>query len=141
MIVRINHTGFVVSDLEASARFYEDVVGLTPLPRRERDGGPISQILGYEGTHIKIAEFIHGDYMLELIEYVHPPGSDAHIQERNSFGASHIAFEVEDIFEAYERLISNGAQKLNPPIEIVDGKKGCYLQDPDGNWVELLELN
>ena len=78
--------------------------------------------------------------MLELIEYVHPPGSDAHIRERNAFGASHIAFVVENVFEAYERLIANGAQKLNPPIEIADGKKGCYLQDPDGNWVELLEL-
>ena len=140
MLLKMHHTGFVVSDLDLVARFYEDVIGLTPLPRRERDGGPISQILGYEGTHIKIAEFTHGEYMLELIEYVHPPGLDAHIRERNSFGASHIAFVVEDIDEAYERLLANGAQKLNPPIEIVDGKKGCYLQDPDGNWVELLEL-
>ena len=140
MLLKMHHTGFVVSDLDLVARFYEDVIGLTPLPRRERDGGPISQILGYDGTHIKIAEFVHGEYMLELIEYVHPPGSDAHIRERNSFGSSHIAFVVEDISEAYERLIANGAQKLNPPIEIAEGKKGCYLQDPDGNWVELLEL-
>ena len=146
MLLRMHHTGFVVSDLDVAVRFYEDVVGLTLIGRRERDGGPISQILGYENTHIKIAEFFYGDgeqgtgHQIELIEYVHPPGSDAHIKERNSFGASHIAFEVEDIFEAYERLIANGAQKLNPPIEIVEGKKGCYLQDPDGNWVELLEL-
>ena len=140
MLLKMHHTGFVVSDLETVARFYEDIIGLTPLPRRERDGGAISQILGYEGTHIKIAEFVHDDCMLELIEYVHPPGSDAHIRERNSFGASHIAFEVEDINEAYALLVANGAQRLNPPIEIVDGKKGCYLQDPDGNWVELLEL-
>lgn len=140
MLLKMHHTGFVVSDIDVAARFYEEVIGLTPLPRRERDGSAISQILGYEGTRIKIAEFTHGEYMLELIEYVHPPGADAHIQERNAFGASHIAFVVDDIDAAYERLIANGAQKLNPPIEIVDGKKGCYLQDPDGNWVELLEL-
>ncbi len=141
MIKGMHHTGFVVSDLDASVRFYQDVVGMTLIGRRERDGSPISQILGYEGTHIKIAEFHYGNgHLLELIEYVHPPGSDAHIQERNSFGASHIAFEVEDISAAYEWLIGNGAQKLNPPIEIVEGKSGCYLQDPDGNWVELLEL-
>lgn len=140
MLLKMHHTGFVVSDIDVAARFYEEVIGLTPLPRRERDGGAISQILGYEGTHIKIAEFTHGEYMLELIEYVHPPGLDAHVHERNAFGASHIAFVVDDIDAAYDRLIANGARKLNPPIEIVDGKKGCYLQDPDGNWVELLEM-
>ncbi len=141
MVIGMHHTGFVVSDLDASVRFYEDVVGLTLLGRRERDGASISQILGYENTHIKIAEFHYGDgHQLELIEYVNPPGSEAHIRERNGFGASHIAFVVEDIFAAYERLTANGAQRLNPPIEIVEGKKGCYLQDPDGNWVELLEL-
>ena len=140
MLLKMHHTGFVVSDIDVAARFYGEVIGLTPLPRRERDGSAISQILGYEGTHIKIAEFTHGEYMLELIEYVHPPGADAHVHERNAFGASHIAFVVDDSDAAYERLVANGAQKLNPPIEIVDGKKGCYLQDPDGNWVELLQL-
>lgn len=141
MILKMHHTGFVVSDLEESIRFYRDVLGLTLIGRRERSGAPISQILGYEKTHIKIADFHYGsDYQLELIEYVNPPGTDAHIRERNSYGASHIAFQVEDIFAAYQNLISNGAQKLNPPIQIVDGKKGCYLQDPDGNWVELLQI-
>lgn len=141
MIIGMHHTGFVVSDIDASVAFYRDAVGLTLIGMRERDGGPISQILGYENTHIKIAEFHYGNgHMLELIEYVNPHGADAHIQERNGFGASHIAFEVDDIFAAYERLTRSGAKRLNPPIEIVDGKKGCYLQDPDGNWVELLQL-
>lgn len=142
MIIGMHHTGFVVSDIDASVAFYRDAVGLTLIGMRERDGGPISQILGYENTHIKIAEFHYGNgHLLELIEYVNPPGADAHIQERNGFGASHIAFEVDDIFAAYERLIRSGAKRLNPPIEIVDGKKGCYLQDPDGNWVELLQID
>lgn len=141
MIIGMHHTGFVVSNIDASVAFYRDAVGLTLIGRRERDGGPISQILGYENTHIKIAEFHYGNgHMLELIEYVNPPGAESHIQERNGFGASHIAFEVDDIFTAYERLIGSGAKRLNPPIEIVEGKKGCYLQDPDGNWVELLQL-
>lgn len=141
MVMGMHHTGFVVSDLDASVRFYQDAVGLTLIGRRDRDGGPISQILGYEATHIKIAEFhLGGGHQLELIEYENPRGADAHIYERNGFGASHIAFQVEDVFAAHARLAANGAQPLNPPIEIVPGKKGCYLQDPDGNWVELLEL-
>lgn len=142
MILGMHHTGFVVSDLNASVAFYRDAVGLTLIGTRERDGGPISQILGYPNTHIKIAEFHYGNgHQLELIEYLNPPGADAHIQERNAHGASHIAFVVDDIFAAYDRLAAHGAKRLNPPIQIVEGKKGCYIQDPDGNWVELLQLS
>ena len=48
MIIGMHHTGFVVSDIDASVAFYRDAVGLTLIGMRERDGGPISQILGYE---------------------------------------------------------------------------------------------
>ncbi|MDA0770462.1 MAG: hypothetical protein BZY79_04215 [SAR202 cluster bacterium Casp-Chloro-G4] len=141
MITGMHHTGFVVSDLERSIEFYRDVVGLTLKDTREREGGPISHILGYENTSLKIAELNYGDgYMLELIEYVSPGGSPRTTSERNALGASHIGFTVDDIFATYEHLVAHGGQKLNPPIEIVPGKKGCYLQDPDGNWVELVEL-
>ena len=29
---------------------------------------------------------------------------------------------------------------MNPPIEVAPGKKCCYIQDPDGNWIELIEF-
>jgi hypothetical protein len=32
-----------------------------------------------------------------------------------------------------------GGQKLNPVVKVLDGLKACYLQDPDGNWIELVE--
>lgn len=140
MITGLNHCGLVVKDLEKSVAFYRDVVGLTLADRRERTGGPISQILGYENTHILIADMKFGQHTLELIQYVNPAGQQRPTEERNVFGASHIAFEVDNIQETYQHLVSNGGQKLNPPVEIVPGKKGCYLQDPDGNWIELLEL-
>ena len=50
MIKSINHTGFVVSDLEESTSFYRDVVGLIFLKgheRRGREGAPIAQVVGY----------------------------------------------------------------------------------------------
>jgi len=139
MITGMHHAGFVVRNLEKSVEFYHDVVGLTLMDTREREGGPISHILGYENTSLKIAELHHGDgYLLELIEYVSPTGGLRPTSERNALGACHIGFTVDDIFAAYEHLVANGAEKLNPPIEIVPGKKGCYLQDPDGDWVELV---
>ncbi len=141
MITRIHHTGFVVRDLEKAVEFYRDVIGLTVADTREREGGPISQVVGYEGTHLKIADVWTGDgHKLELIQYVHPAGADRSSSERNTLGASHLAFEVDDIESTYERIVSQGARKLNPPVELVPGKKGCYLRDPDGNWIELVEI-
>ena len=46
----------------------------------------------------------------------------------------------QQIQDVYERLLRHGARKLNPPIEGAPGKWVCYLQDPDGNWIELIEL-
>ena len=36
MITGMNHTGFVVRDVEASAEYYMNVIGLKEVARRER---------------------------------------------------------------------------------------------------------
>jgi catechol 2,3-dioxygenase-like lactoylglutathione lyase family enzyme len=141
MITKMNHTGFVVKDLDRSVAFYRDIVGLKVVATRERQGGPISQIVGYENAHLKIAILgVEDGHLLELIQYVNPPNSSRLSRQRNGLGATHLAFNVDDIAKTYQQLISNGAKKLNPPTEIVPGRKGCYMQDPDGNWIELLEV-
>ena len=142
MITGMNHTGFVVNDVGASADFYMRVVGLKEVARRERDGGPISDVVGYENPHLKVALLgfdENGGHILELIEYVRPPASARPSDERAMIGASHICFDVDDIDSAFQEMIANGAKQLNPPVEVSPGRRVCYLQDPDGNWVELIE--
>ena len=76
VITSMHHTGFVVADLDKSVAFYRDVMGLTVNVSRERKGGPVTQVLGYEDTHLKIALLSIGDgHTLELIQYVHPTGA------------------------------------------------------------------
>ena len=140
MITGMNHTGFVVKDLDKSIEFYRDVVGLTVVATREREGGPISQVVGYENSRIKVALLGKGEgHLVELVQYMHPEGSERPSEERNTLGATHLAFDVEDIEQTYQYLIGNGARSLNPPQELSTSRKVCYLQDPDGNWLELIE--
>ena len=48
MILSMNHTGFVVKNLEESIKFYKDILGLKVTIRRERTGKPIDPTLnGY----------------------------------------------------------------------------------------------
>ncbi|HJO83718.1 MAG: VOC family protein [SAR202 cluster bacterium] len=143
MITGMNHTGFVVGDIDRSVDFYTNTVGLKLIVRRERDGGPISELLAYENTHIKAAILsIDGEdgHVLELIEYVNPSSASRPTTERAVLGASHIAFNVTDIEGTFDRLIAAGAIKLARPVEMGPDRVACYLQDPDGNWVELIEI-
>lgn len=136
----MNHTGFVVRDLDSSLEFYRDVIGLRVVRTLERHGEAISQVLGYEGTHIKGALMGVADgHVLELIQYVHPMGTERHSEERNNLGAAHLAFNVRDIDSTFAQLVSRGARGLNPPAEVAPGRRVCYMQDPDRNWIELIE--
>lgn len=140
MITSMNHTGFVVRDLDSSLEFYRDVIGLGVVSTLERVGEAISQVLGYEGTHIKRALMGVADgHVLELIQYVHPVGTERHSEERNNLGATHLAFNVQDIDQTFALLVSRGARGLNPPTEVAPGRRVCYMQDPDRNWIELIE--
>ena len=141
MIKTINHSGFVVADLERSLAFYRDVVGMKITRTVDRSGPPIAQIVGYEATHLIGVHMSSGTGpTLERIQYLSPRSSRQVTSERNALGASHIAFEVDDIHAAYETLKANGAQIMNPPAELEPGRSGCYIQDPDGNWIELVEI-
>ena len=136
----INHTGLVVSDLEGAIDFYRGVLGLRLVERRERRGGPISQVLGYKDTHIKVADMAAPDgRVIELIHYLHPDPMELPTEERSVLGASHIAFNVEDIDVTLGHLVAGGAQQMNPPADVAPGKRVCYLQDPFGNWLELIQ--
>ena len=142
MITGINHSGIVVEDMERALVFYRDVLGLQVLGRRERDGGPISDVVGDEDCHLTIADVGAGDgCVLGLIQYINPGPGRRPTEERSVLGGSHVAFNVEDISRTYEDLLRGGAQSLNAPVEVAAGKTVCYLQDPEGNWIELIQLS
>ena len=141
MIRGINHAGFVVRDFEAAVRFYEEIVGLRVLDLLERTGTPISQVVGYENAHLRIAKMAAEgeEHFLELIEYVRPTAGERASEERAIIGGAHVAFIVDDIQAAFERVISNGAIRMNPPANIGPGRWACYMQDPEGNWIEFIQ--
>ena len=142
MIKGMHHTGFVVSDLDAAVQFYQDTIGLKIRKRYERTGTPIGQVVGYEHAHLKIALMGAGaDHTLELIQYMSPPPDERPTEERAVLGGNHLAFLVDDIEATHQTLVRGGATALNPPAEVAPGRKACYMQDPDRNWIELLEVN
>jgi len=144
MGVTLNHTGFVVTDIDEAIKFYCDGIGLTVRFQVEVSDAPaLSQLLGYEDVHVKAA-FVGGDdgHSLEIIEYVHPKTEirDAAEQHRrNVTGGTHLAFNVRDMDAVLARIEPMGAKLNAPPVTFMEGLRTVYLQDPWGNWVELDE--
>ena len=140
MIKGFHHTGIVVKNLVNAVAFYKDVIGLTLSASRERKGGLITKIVGYPDVHLKVALLDLGNgHFLELIEYIKPLPEEMATEQRAVIGASHIAFMVTDINETLASVVKNGGVPLNQPVEFIPGRSGCYLQDPDGNWIEFIE--
>ena len=142
MVQQLHHTGFVVRDLDKAVAFYRDIVGLQVISEYERIGPGIDQVVGYADAHLKLALLdLGGGHILELIEYVNPPSDERPTAERNVLGAAHLAFQVKDISATFAKLSSGGAKIMNPPAEIAPGRIVCYFQDPEGNWLEIMEFS
>jgi lactoylglutathione lyase len=145
MLKSFFHTGFVVKDIEASIKFYAEVLGMRIAGRTEREGEFVEQVLAFPGVHIKGGFLDMGEgHQLELIQYLSPPSGENNLH-RNDLGASHLAFFVDDLDMFYRETSQKGIKYNNPPASMFDddeklSRKACYAQDPDGNWLEFVEL-
>ena len=142
----MNHTGFVVSDMERSLEFYQDLLGLKQERNQILEGEFISELVGYPDARLHIVYLGTSDlrHSVELIQYLNPARTPAAMPERHQVGASHLGVIVDDLDAFHRELSSRGVRFVSPPA-IRPGavypmaSKGCYMQDPDGNWLELLE--
>ena len=101
-------------------------------------------ILGYDDVKLRVAIFTHpvNDFVLELFQYQNPPSTKRTL--KNHFvGASHLAFEVEDVDAMHENLKASGFGSINLPVDVVrDGKcvaRAMYALDPDGISIEMFQ--
>ena len=142
----MNHTGFVVADMDRALGFYRDMLGLTEERNLVVDGEYISQLVGYPDAKLHIVYLGVGDmrHAVELIQYLNPVGSPGARTERNGVGASHLGVIVEDLDSVYKDMSAKGVRFVSPPAvrenaEYPWARKACYVQDPDGNWLEFIE--
>jgi lactoylglutathione lyase len=119
--VKYLHTMVRVSDLDASLDFYCDKLGLEELHRKEVDAGRF--------TLVFLAAPGDSEAQIELT-YNWDPET---LRGGRNFG--HIAYRVEDIYAACERLRDGGVAILRPPR---DGYM-AFVRSPDGISIELLQ--
>lgn len=110
---RINHITYNVKNKDAALKWYQEVLGLKQIPKM------------VDSDHL---------YWLQL-----PSGAMVHIIENPdapSLPSHHSAFEVDDIEAARDALLGKGIQTTDIQTRN-DGQRAFYLNDPDGNRIEL----
>lgn len=138
----MHHFGVVVSDLERSVRFYEDVFGARKEWEMEASGEAVSALTRVPGSDVRIAFLRLPNAGLELFEYRRPPGRPYPLQP-NDVGRSHLCLEVDDIDAAYARLQELDVECHFPPQRIDEGVLAGLrffdFSDPDGVPIEIYQ--
>jgi lactoylglutathione lyase len=131
-----NHIGLVVTDLERSKRFYQDVLGFRFWYEIEPPDDVTARLncldvpVGLTASYLVLEGFV-----LELLHYG-APGRTAPYRPRtmNEPGLSHLSVSVDDIHAAAARAVELGGRI----VEESDIGVALFIRDPDGQLVELL---
>jgi catechol 2,3-dioxygenase-like lactoylglutathione lyase family enzyme len=146
MMRGIDHLGLVVADLDRAVEFWCGRLGLRQVSRVTETGPDIASLIGEDSVEIEIADLDAGDgRIIELIRYIRPPGRRVRARGTDP-RSSHIALRVDDLDAALERIQGSQARQisrhpvvLHDPGGAWDGVACCYIADPDGNIVELVQ--
>ena len=126
-IKRIHHVAILTDDFEKSKEFYTEILGFTILAETYRK----------ERKSFKLDLAIDGNYQIELFSF-------PDFKERQSLpeakGLRHLAFEVDDIEEAVNELISKKVSVEEIRTDELTNKKFCFFFDPNGQPLELYEI-
>lgn len=136
MSIEFLHTMIRVSDIDASLKFFCEGLGLTELRRVDNDAGRFTLVFLAAPADIERGQFDGSEKPmpagLPMIELTHN-WDEADYDEGRNFG--HLAYRVDDIYAACERLQKMGVTINRPPR---DGHM-AFVRSPDGISVELLQ--
>ena len=120
--------GIVVQDADASLAFYRDTLGLPFQVKLDMPGGMTMNRLLAGTSVVKLVSFE------ETPKASAPPGGLA-----GATGYRYFTICVENLDEVTADAEAAGYNVPVSPREIRPGIKIAMIEDPDGNWVELLQ--
>jgi catechol 2,3-dioxygenase-like lactoylglutathione lyase family enzyme len=127
-VIGLRHLALTVGDLAACERFYVDLLGFTVEWRPDED----NVYLHLAGDNLALHRYLPRPDALE--------DAAAH-RERRGQHLAHLGIVVprpEDVDAWAAHLASQGRALHAPPRTHRDGARSFYLDDPDGNTVQVI---
>ena len=121
--MQLIHTCYRIGEIDRSVAFYE-ALGFEEIGRMPIRDEAINVFMGLPGDGPRLElTFNHGVDSYEL-----------------GTGYNHIAVTVEDLDVTLERLGRQGIDPEKPPYSVREGgSRICFVRDPDGYRIELIE--
>jgi lactoylglutathione lyase len=145
-ITGIHHFSIGCSDADRSIAFYRDLFGMELMSDREVESdGFVARVTGVEGARVRIVHLRGYGLGFELLEYLAPRG-EQRARAPNDVGSAHLCFIASDLDAVCRTLSEHGVRfrTKGGPVTVIggpnDGGKGVYVEDPDGNAVEVVEF-
>ena len=132
--LKLTHVRLLTDDVEASTRFYRDVLGLEVT--LDAGDGVYKELRGGD----VILGVFRRDLMEQMIGAELPDGSPRRSAKDRGGGAEAVAltFAVDDVDETARALAERGAQLVSEPRDYeVAFLRVAHLRDPDGNLIEI----
>ena len=127
MVKGLGHAAFNVKDMETTVAFYERSLGF----KKAFDiNDPVT------GEPWIVYVYAGGGQFIELFYGAtqENPYSD------DKIGFFHLCVAVDDINEAWNRIVESGAPQDDAPKQGEDLNWQCWTHDPDGIKIELMQL-
>jgi catechol 2,3-dioxygenase-like lactoylglutathione lyase family enzyme len=121
-----DHVTIICADLEATRRFYVDLLGMAEVQR---------PAFKFPGLWFQL-----GNVQIHATGESPESGTAGWGNQAGTVTSRghHIAFQVDDVRAASEIAQANGVRIASPLQQRPDGYKQVYLYDPDGHLVELV---
>lgn len=143
--IRYIHTNLIAKDWKKLAQYYINVFNCKAVPpERDLSGEWIDQLTGISdvkvrGMHLSLPGYENGP-TLEIFEY--NPGDDLPVNNYiNRMGFGHLAFHVDSVEKALEKVLENGGSQLGNVVKKEYEQLGLltvvYTIDLEGNFVEI----
>jgi catechol 2,3-dioxygenase-like lactoylglutathione lyase family enzyme len=141
-ILRMDHVGVVVDDLEAAKAFFValgmEVVGAMPI-----EGPWVDRVNGIDDVRVDIAMLRtpDGHSQLELTAFRSPTviGGEPTAPPPNTLGLRNVMFAVDDVDAAVARLQPHGGELIGEVVQYEDRYRLCYVRGPAGIIVALAQ--
>jgi catechol 2,3-dioxygenase-like lactoylglutathione lyase family enzyme len=123
----LGHFNLKVNDLQASIDYYAKLGFPEFLRLTETDGTPWI-------VYLRITDELY----IELL-----PGGKGRAGDQQATGLNHLCLTTPDIEMTVRELTKAGVPlttPLDPNKRGVDRNRGCWITDPDGNRIEIMEM-
>ena len=147
MFLGIDHTAIVVSNTEASLKFYRDLLGLRLAGESLNSGTEQEHLNNVQGAKLRISGLRAATGPgIEFLEYLEPKDGRSLPADAKPNDLLHwqTTLVVKDVDAIAQRLRRNSITLISPNVvtlaeKTLGFKKGLLVRDPDGHPLRLIE--